>query len=90
MRALLSQKKGELEGMLGDYEQRLEETEEHNQTLAAEKQKIKNQLIQIEEQLVTMVTCTCTCIMHIHVHIQDTVNYHGYMLVFMYSTLFNN
>ena len=50
MRALLTQKKTELEGMLMEYEQRIEGTEEHSQLLAAEKQKLKNQLLQTEEQ----------------------------------------
>ena len=50
MRALLGQKKAELEGMLAEYEQRMEEQEEHNQVLAAEKAKLKNQLQQLEEQ----------------------------------------
>ena len=38
--------------MLSDYEQRMEESEEQNQTLSAEKQKLKGQLLQTEEQLV--------------------------------------
>ena len=50
MRALLSQKKAELEGMLAEYEQRMEEQEEHNQLLGAEKAKLENQLQQLEEQ----------------------------------------
>ena len=50
MRALLAQKKTELEGMLADYEQRMEEQEEQNQLIAAEKQKLKNMLQTTEEQ----------------------------------------
>lgn len=50
MRGLLSQKKAELEGMLAEYEQRLEEQEEQTQLLSAEKAKLKNQLVQLEEQ----------------------------------------
>lgn len=54
MRVLLSQKKGELEGMLTEYEQRLEESEEQNHQLSGEKQKLKTQLVQIEEQWVAL------------------------------------
>ena len=50
MRALLAQKKAELESMLAEYEQRMEEQEEHGQVLTAEKAKLKNQLQQLEEQ----------------------------------------
>lgn len=50
MRDLLAQKKSELEGMLGEYEQRMEDNEEQNQVLLAEKQKLKAQIQEMEDQ----------------------------------------
>ena len=60
---LLSQKKAELGGMLADYEQlqRLEEQEDQNQLLGAEKAKLRNQLQQLEEQW-----AMCTVCMHMY------------------------
>ena len=69
MRALLTQKKTELEGMLMEYEQRIEETEEHSQLLAAEKQKLKNQLLQTEEQWVQLHVYLRVHVLYVHVHV---------------------
>ena len=50
MRNLLAQKKGELESMVQDMETRLEEQEEFNQLLQAEKTKLLNAIQGLEDQ----------------------------------------
>lgn len=50
MRDMLAQKRSELEGMLGEYEQRLEESDEQNHQLVTDRQKLKQQLQDLEEQ----------------------------------------
>lgn len=50
MRNLLAQKKGELESMVQDMETRLEEQEEFNQLLQAEKNKLQNAIQGLEDQ----------------------------------------
>ena len=50
MRNLLAQKKGELESMVQDMETRLEEQEEFNQLLQAEKTKLLNGIQGLEDQ----------------------------------------
>lgn len=52
MRDMLAQKKSELENLLGEYEQRLEDIDEQNQQLGAERTKLKNQIQEMEEQWV--------------------------------------
>ena len=50
MRNLVAQKKGELESMVQDMETRLEEQEEFNQLLQAEKTKLLNAIQGLEDQ----------------------------------------
>ena len=50
MRNLLAQKKGELESMVQDMETRLEEQEEFNRLLQAEKNKLQNAIQGLEDQ----------------------------------------
>ena len=52
MRNMLAQKKLELESMLQDSETRAEEMEETNQTLQAEKTKLQNNILALDEQYV--------------------------------------
>ena len=49
---MLAQKKLELESMLQDSETRAEEMEETNQTLQAEKTKLQNNILALDEQYV--------------------------------------
>ena len=50
MRDMLAQKRSELEGMIGEYEVRLEESDEQNSQLVSDWKKLKQQLQETEEQ----------------------------------------